>query len=392
MNKKRAKYIIAPFVALLGMGFFINTFNEDKETSFSENRALQQRPTMESLKNGTFTKEYDKYYSDQFAFREEIMSFYDKIKVAFGSDKIKDYYVLDDNWIMPTPTKTLSDKDIKEASDKIRDLSSKDYSKDKEFYYVSTPHKETSVSHLYPKSVRNLSKAVENRDRFEKDLADTDIKFINIDKYFMNDFSKEDRERLYFKTDHHWNGTGAYEGFKYMMNQMGFGSYIKDEDYKKSTLNKGTFLGSYNKNLNKLVNEKEDIDYIHKKNPSNYKYYKFDGNKEVEVKEEDVVATRRNESDILYGGAYMFGNACNILKIKNDDAPIDKKVIVFRDSYQAPTSWLFADMFKEVELVDVRYTENLPLNAEDMIEKSDSDIVMFMYNDADFNEMIAQIK
>lgn len=84
--------------------------------------------------------------------------------------------------------------------------------------------------------------------------------------------------------------------------------------------------------------------------------------------------------------------ACNILKIKNDVAPIDKKVIIFRDSYQAPTSWLFADMFKEVELVDVRYAENLPLNTEDMIEKSDSDIVMFMYNDADFNEMIAQIK
>ena len=89
MNKKRAKHIIVPFVALLSFGFVVNVFNKDKEVSFSENRALQQRPTMESFKNGTFTKEYDKYYSDQFAFREELMTLYDKFKVAFGSNKVK---------------------------------------------------------------------------------------------------------------------------------------------------------------------------------------------------------------------------------------------------------------------------------------------------------------
>lgn len=392
MNKKRAKYIIVPFIALLSTGFLLNVTNKDKETSFSENRALQQRPGIESIKDGTFTKKYEKYFSDQFIFREEIMSFYDKVKIALGSNKIKSYYVLNNNWIMPTPTKELSSKEIKKTSKKIEELSSENYGKKKEFYYVSTPHKETSLSHLYPKSIRGLSQAVANRNEFMNDLKDSDVKFINIDEYFLSKFSKSERENLYFKTDHHWNGLGAFEGFKYMMEKMGLASDINWNEYTKSTLNRGTFLGSYNKNLNKLVKEKEEIQYIHDKKNPHYKYFKYDGVKDVEVKEEDVMATRKNESEILYGGAYMFGNACNILKIKNENAVVDKKIIIFRDSYQSPMTWMLADVFSEVQLVDVRHTEKLNMTAKDMIKNSDADIVMFMYNDADFNDMIAQIK
>ena len=392
MSKKRAKYIIVPFILLMGTGFLLNMVNKDKKTSFSENRTLQQKPAIESLRDGTFAKKYEKYFSDQFVFREEIMNLYSKVKLSMGLDKIKGYYVLDDNWIMPTPTKEIDDKEILKVSRKIESLLDAKYEKEKEFYYVSTPHKETSLSHLYPNLIKNLSRATLNRDKFENKLKDKDIKFINIDEYFLSNFSEESREKLYFKTDHHWNGTGGFEGFKYIIEKMDLGSDIKWDEYTKFILNKGSFLGSYNKNLNKLVKEKEDIDYVYKENTPNYKYFKYDGIKEVEVKADDVIATRKDEADILYGGAYMFGNACNILKIKNEEAPIDKKIIVFRDSYQSPTSWLFADIFKEVQLVDVRYTDKLNMTAEEMIEKGDSDIVMFMYNDANFNDMISQIQ
>lgn len=390
MNKKRAKYVIMPFVMLIGSGFLLNLTNKDKENSFSENRALEQKPGIESIKDRTYTKKYEKYFSDQFIFREEIMTFYDKFKVLAGSNKIKNYYVLDNNWIMPTPTKELYDEAIKRDSDKIGKLTDVATESGKDVYYVSTPHKESVLSHLYPKSLRNMSKALSNRDRLMKELSDKNIKFINIDKYFLGNFDEKERENLYFKTDHHWNGVGAYEGFKYIVHELGLDSKIDWNDYKTSVLNKGSFLGSYNKNLNKLVKEKEEIQYVHNKKGTKYQYFKFDGKKDAPVKEEDVLATRRNEKEILYGGAYMFGNACNILKIKNNDAPINKKVLVFRDSYQSPTSWLFADVFSEVQLVDVRYIDKLNMTSEDIIKNSDADMVMFMYSDATFDELISK--
>ena len=88
----------------------------------------------------------------------------------------------------------------------------------------------------------------------------------------------------------------------------------------------------------------------------------------------------------------MFGNACNILKIRNKEALSDKKILIIRDSYQAPTSWLFADIFSEVQLVDPRYTETLDLSIEEIIKDSDADIVMFMYNSTDFKSMIDAIE
>ena len=163
-------------------------------------------------------------------------------------------------------------------------------------------------------------------------------------------------------------------------------------NYTKTIFDKGYFLGSYNMNLNKLVKEDEEIPYIHLKNKPNYEYFKYDGKKEIKVKEEDVIATRRNEDEILYGGAYMFGNACNILKIRNEDALSEKKILILKDSYQGPTSWLFSDIFAEVQLVDPRYTEKLDLSIDDIIKDSDADIVMFMYNSTDFKSMIDVIK
>ena len=88
----------------------------------------------------------------------------------------------------------------------------------------------------------------------------------------------------------------------------------------------------------------------------------------------------------------MFGNTCNILKIRNKDALNDKKILIIRDSYQAPTSWMFADVFSEVQLVDPRYTEKLDLSIKEIIEDSDDDMVMFMYNSTDFKSMIDEIK
>lgn len=31
-----------------------------------------------------------------------------------------------------------------------------------------------------------------------------------MDEFFLDNFNEKELEQLYFKTDHHWNGVGAY--------------------------------------------------------------------------------------------------------------------------------------------------------------------------------------
>lgn len=391
MNRKRAKYIVIPFIAIISGIFILNLVSKDKKESFSENRVLQQRPTIESVKSGTFTKDFEKYFSDQFIFREEILNGYNKVKASLGNSKIRSYYILKNNWIMPTPSKEFTEGEILEASDKVNNLYDIANNLDKEVYYISTPHKESMLKHLYPSNIGDASYALKNKNNFVKNL-NKNIKVINIDEYFLKKFNSSERESLYFKTDHHWNGLGAFEGFKYIVETMGLENSVSWKDYVTTNFSSKYFLGSYNKNLNRLVKENELIPYVHLNEASDYQYFKSDGKTDVEIKEADVIATRINEDEVLYGGAYMFGNACSILKIKNDNAPVDKKILIIRDSYQAPTSWLFADLFAEVQLVDVRYTDSLNMSLEDIIRLSDANIVSFMYNDTDYKDMIKNIK
>lgn len=392
MNNNKAKWLIVPFIIIIMGTFIINIMYKDKAVSVSENRALEQKPTLEDLKKGEYTNKFESYFSDQFPFREELSNVYVKAKLTFGSNKVRNYYLLDDNWIMPTPVKVISDEELKKLAKDINELAQIGIETNKEIYYVSIPHKESMLSHLYPKYTEGLDNVINNKNRLKKYIDIGKVKFLDVDDYFLKKFTEKEREKLYFKTDHHWNGIGAFEGFKYIIEEMNILDKKPWNEYTTIMFDKGFFLGSYNKNLSKLVKEDEIIPYVHKKDKPNYKYFQFDGSKDVEGKEEDFVAQDRNKEEILYGGAYVFSDVCSILKIRNDEALTNKKVIIFRDSYQAPTSWLFADIFAEVQLVDPRYVDKLDITTDDIIRKSDADIVIFMYNNKDFKEMIETMR
>lgn len=392
MNNKKSKWISLPFIAIIMGTFFIHIVSKDKEISASENRTLAQIPTLQDCKSGKYTSKFESYFSDQFPFREELSEIYSRAQMALGKNKIKNYYLLDDNWIMPTPVKVMSEKELKDTANEINELSKIAIDSNKKVYYASTPHKESMLTHLYPKHTDGLENALNNKNAFKSYLDLENINFIDVDEHFLKEFNESQREDLYFKTDHHWNGIGAYEGFKDIIEDMNIVNNISWNNYTQTKLDKGYFLGSYNKNLNNLVKEDETIPYVHLKNKPNYEYYKFDGKTETKGKEDDFVATSKNKDEILYGGAYMFGDACSILKIRNEDALSDKKLLILRDSYQAPTSWLFSDMFSEVQLVDPRHIEKLDISIDDIIRDSDADLVMFMYNTTDFKMMIDVMK
>ena len=80
-----------------------------------------------------------------------------------------------------------------------------------------------------------------------------------------------------------------------------------------------------------------------------------------------------------------------ILVIKNKKGLVNKKILIFRDSYQAPTTWLFADLFKEVEIIDPRNIEKINKTYKEMILESNPNIVMFMYNSSGFDSMVDEM-
>lgn len=307
---------------------------------------------------------------------------------------VGNYYLANDNWILGKFSKVLSVDRINEDANAINEVASicKDLGKDT--YFVSLPHKTNMLRHLYPKSIDTKTIDV-NKEELKKGLDNNKIKFLDVDEVFLSNFSKDELEKFYFKTDHHWNGLGAYEAFKIMISEMDLGlSEQKIEAYfsKYNTLlsNKKIFVGSYNRKLDFPVKENDITSYVYK-DGAKYDYYFSDTKNDIKIKEKDIVATLRYKDAWDYGGAYMRGTNCNILKIKNENSLTDKKVLVFRDSYQAPMTWLLADAFKEVEIIDPRYIENIDMTYEQIIRRSDSDTVLFLYNSFGFDGMIKEM-
>lgn len=308
---------------------------------------------------------------------------------------VGNYYLTEDNWLLGKFSKIIPNEKMNIYANEINNLSKLATTQGKDVYFVSMTHKTNMLKHLYPSIVENKENIDLNKDLLASKLDKNYVSFIDIDKYFLSNFSEKERENFYFKTDHHWNGIGAFEGFKFIVNNIDLdlsNDKIREfmSKYKVRVVKNKEFLGSYNRKLDFVVKDKEFANYVYKEG-SKLEYFITSGSKEKKLDEKKIMATLRNKDSWDYGGAYMRGTNCNILKIKNKNPLVNKSVLVFRDSYQAPMTWLLADIFNEVKIVDPRYIENIDMSYEDIINKSESDIVMFMYNSFGFEGMINEM-
>ncbi len=100
MNKKRAIYLTVPFLSIIfGVGM-LNFVTKDKEVSEAENRNLQQKPTLQNLKDKNFTTTYETYYTDQFILRDKLLKLDTQIQLASKKSNVKGHYITDDKWIL----------------------------------------------------------------------------------------------------------------------------------------------------------------------------------------------------------------------------------------------------------------------------------------------------
>lgn len=391
MKNYKQLWIVIPFITtIFGIGI-LNLLSKDKLDSQTENRTLQQAPGIENIVKKDYSTVYENYYTDQFIERDNLLKLYTKLEIMTKKSTVRNHYIIDNEWIMPKVVNKQDDKTIESVSNKLNEYVKQITKYGRKIYYVSTPCKSQALNHLYPKYVQE-GFALDNVSRFGDRLDKGYINFINIDKYFDQNFTEEEKENMYFKTDHHWNGVGAFEGFKHIINDMSIpynsNMLLEDEVFEQINITDKNFIGSYNRNLFYILSQKENIPYIYSKNSENYKYFNNNGSYYYEVEKNALISTEKDLNDITYGGCYTAD--IPLYKIVNEDAPIDKKIMIIRDSYQAPTTLLFAELFKSVEILDPR--NNIDITPSKAIKMYDPDIVMFMFNSETYNWMVDKIK
>ncbi|KMT22878.1 alginate O-acetyltransferase AlgX-related protein [Clostridium cylindrosporum] len=393
MNRKKSIWMTIPFLAIVFSFSAFNFISADKSESKAENRALAQKPIYGKVGIKAYTGDYEKYYTDQFALRDEFLKLHMKGEILLGKTNIKGYYLVDDGWIFQGNSLNLTESKAKEYSDTINDYGKLLRDNGKEVYYVATPQKENILISLLPK-FNNSKTLLRNSSRFMSGLNRDDINVINLHDSFNERFTQDKLKDFYFKTDNHWNSKGAFEGFKIIMDAMSKSSklkvHIKDESYKTETLKKKEFLGVYNRNLYEVYPLNESVPYVYSKAKKPHKYYLHNGEKFQEVDSSKIIATGVKDDVISYPTAYTSSSVH--YKVVNEAAPVDKKLLIYRDSYHSAMSWMFEDIFREVEVVDPRYIDSSGTSNRKVAESTDADIVLFMFNDLGFVNMIDELK
>ena len=258
---KKNRYIIIPFLIIIFTFFVFNIAFPDKEYSKVENRTLSKRPSLEKVDGEKFSKEYEDYYNDQFVFRDFLIGVNTVTDYILNKTEVGNYYVVEDNWILGKFPNVFNEKRLNRYSNAINKLANVGKIEGKDVYFAMTPHKTNVLKHIYPKYIETSS-IDKNIKGFEDKLNKEVVNYIEMDDYMMNKFNKRELESMYFKTDHHWNGKGAFEGFKRIIEEMDLD--ISSENlknifnkYKEITVDSKKFKGSYNKNICMVVRENE---------------------------------------------------------------------------------------------------------------------------------------
>ncbi|HAS74390.1 MAG TPA: hypothetical protein DCS67_09625 [Clostridiales bacterium UBA8960] len=223
---------IAFVMVLVMVGLFNLGLHTNNTVSISENRNLQTAPelSIEGFFRGNLTSKMDAFVSDQFMFREDMIKVanaFQKLR-GFSSDVIMET-VIGDNMAGGNTGET--DEDVNNSqgiqinyfvyedrafrSFKKNENAEISYAKAINDFALDNPEVSvfslvapTQAAFIPEKYEKYTDSPVQSIERL-KAYFDPKVSFLDVMPLMLG----SDPSDLFFRTDHHWNGPGAYLGY-----------------------------------------------------------------------------------------------------------------------------------------------------------------------------------
>lgn len=329
---------LAAFVLMFAVAFLIT---EKQEFSEGENRYLEKFPefTFSSLKEGKYTEKLQSYLSDHFPMRNLFMGLKAETEIALGKREIGGVYIAKDGYL-------IEDYAAPKNTDKIVGQFEK-FAESLEGAEVSLMLVPTAIT-IYGEKLPALAPVrsqLQTRDEIYGRLD-----FSTIDCYDALMEAKKDNE-LYYRTDHHWTGYGAYAAYT---------AYCEAKEIVPLPLDRfditevsTDFKGTVYSKLNDAKIKADTITIF--ENPENRLTVYYEDKKET--------------ADSLYNFEYLekkdkysmfLNNIHPFIEITNETADSDKELAVIKDSYANCMVPFLVNHYRKVYVFDTRYYRGGP--------------------------------
>ena len=234
------------FILIIFLGNY-TLIREEKDISYIENRSLQkfEHFTIKSFFDGIYQDKLEEAMSDQFIGSERIKTFMNGTLDFSKHLNIKDmvcknnyfnlgehYYSFDCNEVIVEKGVELTDDNNKQILSQIEIYNNLNNYTDMYYYYIQT-------SGVF--NFKNNEHTIDVEEILKNNLLGSyhleTLKFNNYDEYI----------NYFYRTDHHWNNRGSYQGYLDIAKMMNIKNII--EPSEEIIFEEINFYGSFARNI-----------------------------------------------------------------------------------------------------------------------------------------------
>lgn len=363
MSKKQNVIIISFFLILI-FGFTAGSLLvPEKAFSEKENRSLQQMPkvSVEEVLDGTFSKKYEKYLSDQFFERDGWISLKTTTDRMMGKQEGNGVYFAKDGFLIETHTGDFSGRTAAANLTTVANFVDawKDIYSPEHLRVCLVPNAVDIYQDKLPAFVVN-TKEQEYLEQMRQIIPSDYL--LDVEELLLQ--NKE--EQLFYRTDHHWTTYAARLVYKKWAQETGL-QILPDEAYERRIVTED-FYGTVDAKVSTHV-EPDRIEVYDPVNPLYYNLIYQDGSARESLYDLTYLEGR-DKYAVFFGGNEPLIRA-------GSDVDNEKKLLVLKDSYANCFLSFAVQDFSRIDIIDLRYFNE---NLNEYLLKEEYTDILLLYN------------
>ena len=253
------------------------------------------------------------------------------------------------------------------------------------FLYVQIPYKEPLNGQVFPAGVASYRNS--NADQLLSRLTAAEVETLDLRPLLIQ--TPEMLERYFYKTDHHWNGDGAFAAFREILSRLHESfpegnidlTYAQADQWERHSID-DWFLGAWGKRVGIFFGGTDPLIWYTPRFetemscavPVHGWLYRGD------FADANIRARYIEEKDYFGYNAYevYIGGEYPLVQHRNLDAPSPLKVLWLKDSFTLPLQAFLSTVFQEVDVIDPRYFTECTI--AEYVERTRPDIVVLAMN------------
>ena len=330
----RNKIISILFCFILAAGTITTALIKDRYYSENERRTLAKFPEISwgAVRSGKFGDSIEKYLADQFPGRDGWVTVKTVTERALGKKESGGVYFADDGYLIQR-VYDLPQKQLEENISSVKALTEAMKEKNIPVRLMPVPTAADILSDKLPAFAPNIDQQTVIRYAEQQGLDVVDV---------SDALEEHDREYIYYRTDHHWTGLGAYYAYAAWMSAKGktaepVSAWTKEQLHDH-------FLGTSYAKVNYPFADPDVIDAYYKK-----LYHKVDYNNGSYITD-SIYERKYLESKDPYAVFFNSNQASTVVYGEGDG-----KLLILKDSYANSFAQFVVDDYAETHMIDLRF-------------------------------------